>query len=148
MYRISKFITKQFADIFRLAQQLWNTFVNGIVSEYNSSDIKLVLPIYHHISCCQSSIFLRTGALSPTLHTSIFIRQYFKLSVFFLTYKNRHTISSVSLNTSSKKLRSNRNYCIFLIFSMVRFYVWIKRTFYKEIRHYIFPQGIRQFNPL
>ena len=32
-----------------------------------------------------------------------FIRQYFKLSVFFLTYKNRHTISSVSLNTSSQR---------------------------------------------
>ena len=143
MYRISWFVTKQFADIFRLTWPLWNTFVNGIVSVYNSSDVELVLPIYCHIHCCQSSIFSRTGALSPTLHTSIFIRQYFKLSDFFLTYKNRHTISSVSLNTSSKKLRSNRNYCIFLIFSMVRFYVWIKRTFYKEIRHCIFPQGAK-----
>ena len=148
MYRISKFVTNQFADIFRLTWTLRNTFVNGIVSEYNSSDVKLVLPIYCHIHCCQSSIFLRTEAFSPTLHTSIFIRQYFKLSVFFLTYKNRHTISSVSLNTFSKKLRSNRNYCIFLIFSMVRFYVWIKRTFYRELRHYIFPQGLRQLNPL
>lgn len=148
MYRISWFVTKQFADIFRLTWPLWNTFLNGIVFVYNSLSIKLVLPIHCHISCCQSSIFSRTGALSPTLHTSVFIRQYFKLSVFFLTYKNRHTISSVSLNIFSKKLRSNRNYCIFLIFSMVRFYVWIKRTFYRELRHYIFPQGLRQLNPL
>ena len=106
----------------------------------NRLRLELVLPIHHHIPYNQLCISSHT--------TAYFIRQYQELSVFFLEHKNRHTITSVSLNTSLKKLRSNRNYRIFLIFSMVRFYVLIKRTFYKEIRHCIFPQGIRQFNPL